>query len=679
MISPKTTRKSSFCGNSRFPAAACLLLGVIVLVCPTDRSISRAESVPDWLATANHVDLGHLGDGAAAVIVGEWNDFTVDATGKFVSTERRAIRVLNRRSADRYLKAVGYENNDTKVQSIQTWSISPSGRIVLSGKKDLITEAGFAEFELFSDDRVKLINIPGAEDGSLVGFEIVTQGRIPISGEKFRMEEEIPIHQGDLNVSVPAGSMRWFVNHPDRVEVVSQSPTSAVFRAVDRPGIPEESSAPPFSSLAAEVVVNYDPKGSSALQSWEEAGRAYHSLFDSPEKPGTEIASQVETLANGKSDELSKIDALYNFVSREIRYVAIEIGVGGYQPHPAADVYKNRYGDCKDKATLLLTMLDHIGLRGYPALVGTRRDVEADPNVPTLATFDHMIVALPVPASLRPAVARFPAYDPQSQILWIDPTSEADPLGQVPEMDQGVFALISYPDHGDLRRIPESQPEQNGTRYTAQVRLQPDGTGTADVRVEYFGAYNTRRHYFYRGLSQDEIRRQFENRVARYVNQATFQKASISGIEDSRQEIAEMFSFSGDFTTASTGDSWFLQPLFLSGLAVPEVGPRPRQLPLDIGTPERISGAYRIELPTGMRFDRVPDKSSVKSEFGELDVEYAVSENVLTVAHTLSFTQSRISPEKYPEFRDFVNAVLRAERQRLRVSKIALEDLPALK
>ena len=670
MISPKTIRKSSFCGSSKLPAV-CLFLGVIALVCLSGKQVSRADSVPDWLATANRADLGHFGEGKAGVIVGDWKDFTVDASGKFILSERRAIRVLNRRSADRYLRAVGQENTDTKVQSIQTWAIAPSGRILQSGKKDVITEAGYAEFELFSDDRVKMIHIPGAEDGSLVGYEIVTQGHIPIRGEKFRMEEEIPTHQGELHISVPAGSIRWFVNHPDRVEVVSQSATDAIFRAVDRPGIPDETSAPPFSTLAAEIVVNYDPKGTAALQSWEEAGRDYHSLFDGPEKPGTEIASQVETLATGKSDELSKIDALYDFVSRQIRYVAIEIGVGGYQPHAAADVYKNRYGDCKDKATLLMAMLDHIGLRGYPALVGTRGDVEADPKIPTLATFDHMIVALPVSASLRPAVERFPAYDPKNQILWIDPTSEADPLGQLPGMDQGVFALISYPDHGDLQRIPETLPEQNGTMYTALVHLQPDGTGIANVTVGYLGSSNTSRHYFYRGLSQDEIRRQFENRVARYVNQSTFRSASISGVEDSRQQIAEKFSFSGDFSIASSGDSWFLQPLFLSGMAVPEVGPRPRELPLDIGTPERISGVYRIDLPAGMRIERIPEESSIKSEFGELEINYSVIENVLIATHSLSFTQSRIPPEKYPEFRDFVNASLRAERQRLRLVKIA--------
>ncbi len=260
-----------------------------------------------------------------------------------------------------------------------------------------------------------MIKIPGAEDGSLVGFEIVTQGRIPISGEKFRMEEVIPVRASELHVSVPSGSMHWFINHPDRVKVLSQSSNGAAFRTENRPAIPDESDAPPFSSLAAVVFVNYDPKGLSALQSWEEAGHSYHALFDNGEKPETEIASQVQTLSLGESDELSKIDALYTYVSRQIRYVAIEIGIGGYQPHLPADVYKNKYGDCKDKATLLISMLDKIGLRGYPALVGTRGDVEADPAAPTLATFDHMIVAFPVPARLRPAVEKFPAYDRETR------------------------------------------------------------------------------------------------------------------------------------------------------------------------------------------------------------------------------------------------------------------------
>jgi len=668
---PKMTRKSwFFAGSNRaVPAGACLI-GVILLLCAHPGLVSRADSVPDWLAAANRVDLNHFGDGSAAVVVEQWDDFTVDATGKFVSTERKALRILNRRSADRYLSAVGLENNDTSVTSIQTWSISPSGRTMQLGKKDVVTQASFAEFELFSDSRVKILRAPNPEEGSLVGFEIIRQGRIPIVGKRFWLEDDIPVRQAELHVSVPSGSLHWFANHPDRMEVLSQSANAASFRTVNRPAIPDEDDAPPYTSVAANVVVNYDPKGPTAVQSWEDAGRLYHPLFTTAEKPGTEIATQVEKLSGGKSDAISKVDALYTYVSREIRYVAVEIGVGGYQPHPAPDVYKYKYGDCKDKATLLLTMLNDVGLRGFPALVGTRGDIEADPKIPTLATFDHMIVALPVPASMRAAVEKFPSYDAQNQILWIDPTSENDPLGQVPAMDQGVFALISYPDHGDLQRIPETLPERNGLESRTVLHLQAGGDGAAEVELKYLGESNARRHSFYRGRSQSEIRRMYDERVARYASQSAFRSASIDGADDNRKQIVEKFSFVGNFATASSGDSWFFQPFFLSGMAIPEVGPRPRALPLDLGTPFRQKADYRIELPAGTRIDRVPEKTSLKSEFGDLQVEYSLDGNVLLATQTLTFTVSRISPEKYPDFRDFINAAIRAERQRLRVLKI---------
>jgi hypothetical protein len=668
---PKTIRKSWYFAGSKsaVAAAASLVLATFLLLCVHPGAVSRADSVPDWLAAANRVDLNHFGDGSAAVVVEQWDDFTVDATGKFVSIERKALRILNRRSADRYLSAAGFENNDTTVTSIQTWSISPSGRIMQLGKKDVVTQASFAEFELFSDSRAKVLRAPNPEEGSLVGFEIVCQGRIPIVGKRFWLEDDIPVRQAELHVSVPSGSLRWFANHPDRMEVVSQSANAASFRTVNRPAIPDEDNAPPYTSLATNVVVNYDPKGPTAVQSWEDAGRLYHPLFTTAEKPGTEISAQVEKLSGGNSAVISKVDALYTYVSREIRYVAVEIGVGGYQPHPAPDVYKYKYGDCKDKATLLLTMLKDIGLRGYPALVGTRGDIEADPKVPTLATFDHMIVALPVPASLRSSVEKFPSYDTQNQILWIDPTSENDPLGQVPAMDQGVFALISYPDHGDLQRIPESLPERNGLESRTILHLEPGGGGTAEVELKYLGESNARRHSFYRGRSQSEIRRMYDERVARYASQSVFRAASIDGADDNRKQIVEKFSFAGDFATASTGDSWFFQPFFLSGMAIPEVGARPRILPLDLGTPFRQKAEYRIELPPGTRIDRVPEKTAMRSEFGDLQVEYSLDGNVLLATQTLSFTVSRIPPEKYPDFRDFVNAALRAERQRLRVQK----------
>jgi hypothetical protein len=623
-------------------------------------------NAPDWLRAVAKVDVGQFSSGSAAVVVAQTTDFTVDAAGRFVQRERRAIRVLNRQAAERYLQAAGEESIDFKVVSIQSWSVSASGRVVQSDKKDINTLGKFASFELFSDARVKIVSIPGVEDGSLVGYEIVREGKLPIQGEQFDMEDTIPIKLAEVRVSVPSGSLRWFVNHPERVEVVNQSSSAVTFRSVERAAIPQEESAPPWQSVAAIVTVNYDPAGSAAIQSWEEAGRVESRLNADAEKSNADIIAEVDQLTTGQTDLLKKLNAVYTFVSRDVRYVAVEIGIGGYQPHAAADVFRYKYGDCKDKATLLLTMLDHVGLRGHSALVGTRGDIEADPKVPTLRSFDHMIVALPVPAELRAAVSGFAAYDPQTRILWMDPTSEFAPLGQLPTMDQGVHALVAYPDHGELQKIPETSPEHNGLEYAVHVQLAADGTGKADVEMRYEGAFDESRHAFYRNRSVEDIRRAFEARVTNYVTQASFQKATFAGAQDNQQQIVENVSFTGNFATATTGDSWFFQPLFLSGMDVPEVGTRPRHLALELGAPFRLKGEYRLELPPGMKVERVPEKARVKTDYGELETEYVASGNVLVAKSTLTFAMSRIPAEKYFEFRDFVNAASRVERLRLR-------------
>lgn len=132
----------------------------------------------------------------------------------------------------------------------------------------------------------------------------------------------------------------------------------------------------------------------------------------------------------------------------------------------------------------------------------------------------------------------------------------------------------------------------------------------------------------------------------------------------------ENFTFAGDFTSASTGDSWYFQPLFLSGISVPEIGPRPRTLPLELGTPYHRKSEYRIELPADMHVTAVPQNTVTQSEFGSLAVEYSLKDNVVVTTETLSFAVSRIPPEKYNAFRDFVNAARRAGQIRLRATKV---------
>ncbi len=105
----------------------------------------------------------------------------------------------------------------------------------------------------------------------------------------------------------------------------------------------------------------------SSFKNWEELGNWYRTLQSDRVKPSAEIQAKAAELTKGLTDENAKIHALYDFVSTKYRYIGIAFGLGRYQPHGAAEVLANQYGDCKDKHTLFASLLNALGIKAYPA------------------------------------------------------------------------------------------------------------------------------------------------------------------------------------------------------------------------------------------------------------------------------------------------------------------------
>src|SRR5204862_5781783 len=136
---------------------------------------------------------------------------------------------------------------------------------------------------------------------------------------------------------------------------------------------------------------------------------------------------------------LAKIQALAKFVQGEVRYVAIEIGIGGFRPHPAQDILRNRYGDCKDKATLLSALLREIGVESYYVLINSRRGVVL-PEFPSAMVFDHVILAIRIPADVSRENMNSTLNHPQiGWQLFFDPTDSDVPFGYIPAQLQSNY------------------------------------------------------------------------------------------------------------------------------------------------------------------------------------------------------------------------------------------------
>src|SRR5271166_1472951 len=106
----------------------------------------------------------------------------------------------------------------------------------------------------------------------------------------------------------------------------------------------------------------FEPTAASNLESWKAIGDWYYKLADGRRNSSPEISARVQQLTAGATTFDAKVRALTGFLQSDVRYVGIEIGIGGFQPHPASDIFRSRYGDCKDKATLLSSMLKEAGI-----------------------------------------------------------------------------------------------------------------------------------------------------------------------------------------------------------------------------------------------------------------------------------------------------------------------------
>ena len=149
----------------------------------------------------------------------------------------------------------------------------------------------------------------------------------------------------------------------------------------------------------------------TTFHTWEEVGSWYRDLQRSQVVVTPQIQAKVAELTKGLTTDDDKIHAIYKFVSTQIHYVSLSFGIGRYQPHPAEDVFENEYGDCKDKHTLLATMLQAAGIEAWPVLIHATQKL--DPDVPSPGQFNHLISVLPR----------------GKEFLWLDTTPEVAPAG----------------------------------------------------------------------------------------------------------------------------------------------------------------------------------------------------------------------------------------------------------
>ena len=417
------------------------------------------------------------------------------------------------------------------------------------------------------------------------------------------------------------------------------------FAATDVPPVAPEPAMPPWAESLAYVHA-------STFKTWDEVGTWYWGLAREQFDVDDEVRKKIREITKGLTDDRSKVRAIYKYAT-ETRYVALEFGIEGIRPRRSAQTLARGWGDCKDKATLIVTMLREVGIPATIVLVRTRLRGDIQPEPASLAPFDH-------------AIAYVPSLD-----LYLDGTAEHTGSSELPAMDRGAIALQINEGKPKLVRLPHPPPEDSVTRRLMDLTLAADGSAqfAVDIQVTGAPAVEWRTRYMAEGTRRDRAGRDLAADMGAVELAAGKVGVDVNDLEDIEQPVKLRARGKAPGLARREGDTLSVPASPPQRLAADFASLSSRTLDLIVPALTAREEEWTLRVPTGMRVTRAPLPQDLDTPFGKLSIAVEQSAGKIVVRSRLAFKKVRIKPSEYMSFRTFCETVDRAFGQRVVIGK----------
>ena len=460
---------------------------------------------------------------------------------------------------------VSFNSSLESVEVLDAYTVQPNGEKIKVELDKIRTQDEYSDTgsNIYSEAKQKVIIFPKVEKGSQLYYKTHSHQHTPdFEGQFFVSALFYPQYKYEhVEISLEYDplielkvDMKGF-SEDTKVTLEPSSPgfTKRSFHYSQMTAYPTESGTVNLLDYAPFLAI-------SSFKSYAQVGLDYQKRA----LPKAEVTPEIEQLAKeltkDKVSDKEKVRALYNWVSRNIRYIGIYAGVGGYVPHEASSILKNQYGDCKDHVTLLEAMLKAVGIFSSPALINASNAYKL-PKLPSPIVFDHVITYVP---SLK---------------LFLDSTAQFAPLGVLPDDDLNKSVVIAST--GEVLKTKAASPDIEFTISKTKMDLMPDG-GVLGSNVSTMRGYHEieSRAFQFGNLNKDQPR--IVNRLL-----SRFQETGVGKIEVSEPNDLDR--------------PWQVKSIFELDPIVNVPGPSAMTLPVGV-SPGKLKGMSTYKPPSVRRF-----------------------------------------------------------------------------
>jgi hypothetical protein len=623
---------------------------------------------PPWMHALTGVTLPSYDEKTEAVLLYSETNVTVLSADKIRTHVREAYKILRPEGRGHGTLRIDFSPSK-KIKSMHGWCIPAQGKDYEVKEKDAIDAAQAEGGYLFEDTKYRFLRIPAPDPGNIIGYEYEVEEQPFWLQDQWGFQERVPVRESHYSLQLPPGweyKTSWLF-YPE-VKPTEGGGNVWQWAISDVKGIRPEPAMPPWEGLAGKMIVSFFPAGgtsrSNEFVNWAGMGRWYEGLYSGRMDTSEPIKQEVNVLVAGKTTTLAKMQAIAGFMQHDIRYVAIMLGIGGWQPHAAPDVFSHRYGDCKDKATLMSTMLRQIGVDSYQVVINIERG-SVSRDTPAHHAFDHVILAIKLPDEIKdPSLIAIIQHPKLGRVLFFDPTNEITPFGQIGGYLQANFGLLVTPGGGELVELPQQPSGMNSIQRVGKLTLDANGMLKGDVKEVRLGDRAASERWRLRTITKETDRiKPIEDLLAGSLSSFQIARASLVNVEQTDRPFGFNYSFESDNYAKNAGSLLLVRPRVLGSKSSSVLETKePRKFPFEFEGPSRDTDSYEIALPPGYVVDELPLPMDVDYSFASYHSKTEASGNVLHYTRSMEIKELSVPLGKMDELKKFYRMIASDER-----------------
>ena len=607
---------------------------------------------------------------SGAVVLWETEVMNVNEDSSYIYSTRRIVKIFNDTGHKFGKVSIPYTRGNDDITIHHARTLTSDGRVVDLDQRSIVKNIpppSAVEAGLFVDARLMHFSMPDMSDNCIIDYAYSSNNRGHLMHGEFW-------HQVYFQTSVSVQRYRFTIHAPKKKtvyyqvtgpQVVENEPTitetryarTYTFELRDVPPLREEAFMPAIEDLAYSINI-------TSLDSWDKLMKWYGTLIREQDYVTPEIEQKTKALLRGAWSRREKIKRLYEYVATNINYVGIELGIWAIKPHSAPEIFKEGYGDCKDKTTLLSTMLSAVGIQSYPVLISAGDSSRIVREIPSLSYFNHMILAV--------------EGNGDGELIWLDATAETCAFGDLPAGDQDRWALIVNPDFlmkerdglnqgatsaeetGRMQdrlyrfaKSPTIEAAANLKNVETRMQVEDDLSVKVTQTLIVTGAFNTKLRSQLKYINPDE-QLKFLHEYMELDDRAKLEKVGVPKLDAMEDELKIVLTWWCEDYLFAIGQQYVLELPLVKHPYATLLSEENRTYPVALGKAITFVDEVTVNLSSLFAVDSVPEDREIENRVGSIQLKYTKSKRKMVMKQTLQFHRPAVPVDEVLDLKALV-------------------------